>query len=107
MCHPLDMDLRMDASFQSLYEDARDELFSGYAQADRRVLSFAIEQGISSEEVWSLIAQEASVRDDDGVEYLAENPLVEPPSSPLIAEMTPLVLEGVKWALGKWQNRGR
>ncbi|MGO4363425.1 hypothetical protein [Terrabacter sp. RAF57] len=101
------MDLPMDASFQSLYEDARSELVAGYEEADRRVLSFAIEHGISSEEVWDLIAQEASLRDDDAVEYLAENPLIQPPSSPFIAEMAPLVAEGVKWALGKWQNRGR
>ncbi|GGM85593.1 hypothetical protein GCM10009721_07880 [Terrabacter tumescens] len=101
------MDLQMDASFQSLYEEARSELVAGYEEADRRVLSFAIDQGISSGEVWDLIAQEASLRNDDVVEYLAENPLMERSSSSFVAEMTPFVIEGFKWAVGKWQGRGR
>lgn len=103
------MDELEEAVRNSLYDDVRRPLTEGYQNAQRAVDSFAIEHDVTSLEVWDLVAREASVRGDDAVEYIAENPLDD--SSPSIAEvLAPAVATGaliLATKLWDWRQRRR
>ncbi|MEP7194782.1 MAG: hypothetical protein ABI903_18215 [Actinomycetota bacterium] len=102
------MDPAMEPSFAALYDEARAAIVAGYQNADQCVLSFAIEQGISSEEVWSLIRDEASLKDDDAMEYLAKHPLEDRSWASILAEpATMLVGKTIEWAWRKWSLHRR
>jgi hypothetical protein len=95
----------MEPSFAALYDEARAAIVAGYENADQCVLSFAIEQGISSKGVWSLIRDEASLQGDDAMEYLAEHPPERPWASILAVPAAILLGKTITWAWRKWSLR--
>src|SRR4051794_3897314 len=70
-------ELTSEPGFTALYGDARSALEQGYIRADQCVYNFAMDFGISPEDAWRLITQEASERGDEVVHYLSEHPLDE------------------------------
>ena len=67
--------LRMEPAFSGLYDSAKKALTLGYTKADQLVFNFAMDYGISPEDAWQLITQEASQRSEHVIQYLSENPL--------------------------------
>ena len=77
----------------------------GYQKADQCVLSFAVEQGTSTAEVWRLIGEEASLQGDHAMEYPAEHPLADRPWTSILPPE--LLGKTIEWAWRKWSTRGR
>ncbi|MCZ2826045.1 MULTISPECIES: hypothetical protein [unclassified Modestobacter] len=71
------MDSQMEDDLADLYDAAENELIAGYVRADRLVYAFAKHHGLSTTETWRLMAEEASVRGNEAVRHLSENPLTE------------------------------
>lgn len=98
------MDLRMEPSFNSLYDEAKSAIVAGYEDADSRVTSFAIEHDLTCQEVWDLVSSEASSRGDAAIEYLADHPPVaqQPDwTGPAIVVLG----HAASWAWDKWSQR--
>lgn len=91
----------MDPGVDDVYDDAKAAIVEGYLKADEAVSSFASDMGISSEEAWGLIADEASLRGDEAMEFLAEHPIAETP-----IPWAPVVMKAsLGWGLERWSQR--
>ncbi len=66
---------RRDAS--EAYDAVKAALEKGFVRADQVVYDFSMDNDLSPEQGWRLMADEAARRGDDAVRYLAEHPLDE------------------------------
>lgn len=99
-----EMGLNAEYEFDVLYDEFRAAVEAAYEEADRRVSAFALSHDVFDSDVWDLIADEASLRDDEALKYLANHSPGDRTTPSLAGAVLGLAAQ---WAWKKWANRRR